>query len=80
MELMVQPMSEALRGRVRMSEPMRRQGIIRFEMPEDTLPEDQRLFRVLALLREVGSDPSAGVVAMSVFGVSLLAVAERTSG
>jgi len=53
MELMVQPMSEALRGRVRMSEPMRRQGIIRFEMPEDTLPEDHRarlIWRVLQTL------------------------------
>jgi hypothetical protein len=35
---------------------------------------------LLALLREVGPDPSAGVVAMSVIGVRVLAVAERTSG
>ena len=39
--------------RVRMAEPMRRQGIIRFEMPEDTLPPDHRarlLWRVLQTL------------------------------
>lgn len=53
MELTVQPMSKALRGRVRMSEPMRTQGVIRFEMPEDTLPEDHRarlIWRVLQTL------------------------------
>ncbi|MBX3231667.1 MAG: transposase [Labilithrix sp.] len=40
-------------GRVRTKEPMRRQGVIRFEMPEDTLPEDHRarlLWRVLQTL------------------------------
>ena len=40
MELMVErEMSERPR-RVRTAEPMRRQGVIRFEMPEDTLPPD----------------------------------------
>jgi len=34
----------------------------------------------LALLREVGPDVADGGVAVSVFGVSVLAVAERTSG
>lgn len=39
--------------RVRTKEPMRRQGVIRFEMPEDTLPEDHRarlFWRVLQTL------------------------------
>jgi transposase len=35
-------MSKPPRGRVRTAEPMRRQGVIRFEMPEDTLPPDHR--------------------------------------
>lgn len=38
---------------VRTAEPMRRQGVIRFEMPEDTLPENHRarlIWRVLQTL------------------------------
>ena len=38
---------------VRTAEPMRRQGVIRFEMPEDTLPLDHRarlIWRVLGTL------------------------------
>lgn len=49
---MVRRMSEPPR-RVRTAEPMRKQGIIRFEMPEDTLPEDHRarlIWRVLQTL------------------------------
>ena len=45
-------MSEPPR-RVRMAEPMRSQGVIRFEMPEDTLPPDHRarlIWRVLQTL------------------------------
>ena len=46
-------MSEAPRGRVRVSEPTRKQGVIRFEMPEDTLPEGHAarlIWRVLQTL------------------------------
>ena len=46
-------MSEPPRPRVRMAEPMRSQGVIRFEMPEDTLPPDHRarlIWRVLQTL------------------------------
>ena len=46
-------MSEAPQPRVRMAEPMRSQGVIRFEMPEDTLPPDHRarlIWRVLQTL------------------------------
>jgi transposase len=46
-------MSNPPRGRVRTAEPMRRQGVIRFEMPEDTLPPDHRarlIWRVLQTL------------------------------
>lgn len=49
---MVRGMSEEPR-RVRMAEPMRRQGVIRFEMPEDTVPPDHRarlIWRVLQTL------------------------------
>jgi transposase len=35
-------MSETKPPRVRTKEPFRRQGVMRFEMPEDTLPEDHR--------------------------------------
>ena len=46
-------MSEAPQPRVRMAEPMRSQGVIRFEMPEDTLPPAHRarlIWRVLQTL------------------------------
>jgi transposase len=46
-------MSEAKPPRVRTKEPMRRQAVIRFEMPEDTLPADHRarlLWRVVETL------------------------------
>lgn len=46
-------MSEPSRPRVRMAEPMRSQGVIRFEMPEDTLAQDHRarlIWRVLHTL------------------------------
>ena len=56
---------------VRMSEPMRRQGVIRFEMPEDTLPSDHRarlVWRVLETLELSGFSSKA----KSVEGLSLL--------
>ena len=46
-------MSEFKSPRVRTREPFRRQAVIRFEMPEDTLPEDHRarvLWRILETL------------------------------
>jgi len=49
---MVRGMSES-QGRVRTKEPMRAQGVIRFEMPEDTLAPDHRarlIWRVLQTL------------------------------
>jgi transposase len=46
-------MSETKPARVRTKEPFRRQGVIRFEMPEDTLPESHRarlLWRIVQTL------------------------------
>ena len=46
-------MSETKSPRVRTKEPFRRQGVIRFEMPEDTLPESHRarlLWRIVQTL------------------------------
>jgi hypothetical protein len=46
-------MSETRPPRVRTKEPFRRQAVIRFEMPEDTLPLDHRarlLWRIVETL------------------------------
>lgn len=52
MELMVRRVSEPPR-RVRTKEPMRKQGVIRFELPEDTLPEDHRARLIWRVLQTV---------------------------
>ncbi len=40
--------------RVRMAEPMRRQGVMRFEMPEDALAPDHRVRLIWRVLQTLG--------------------------
>lgn len=70
---MVRRVSEPPR-RVRTKEPMRKQGVIRFEMPEDTLPEDHRarlIWRVLQTL-DLGAFTAAAKALPSEPGRDLL--------